>query len=351
LVKGITHKCTVAACDSKYTRPDNLLKHERKCHPGLRPDPVKRNNDKKTTATTSSRRGKGSSKVPCQSGKRPAQTNRGSAPQALLTPAPPAYSTRSSHAVPNLQQAPNDGSLAHDLSDILTSTSTDDRPSFADVRGAGNWLLTVPTPDDPAVGEDQDFQQLHHGLQQAIALAPSHQAADSFLLFGQHDLASYNRANQESWPSSEHLYPPGPAQNYGHSPSPATVSGYLGTTDMSSIPSNQGFDTASSSYFPSTYAYTGPTSIHDPVDAAHHSPLASPFSFQSRSLQSAVSPYSTHQDILTAQEPLPEHQQLAIPVSDASFFPSEEDADSLQELLNWSPPLDEGLVGQSWSDL
>jgi len=320
-------------CKVVCTRNDALLKHERKCQPGLHPDPVKRKKNKTDTATTPSRRANKSSTPRRRPAKRPTPTKLGSAPQTPQTHAPAAHPTQASYTLPDLRQAPNEGSLAHD---------------FFNIRGAGNGLSIPSQSYDPAAGEDQAFQELHNDLQQAVEAAPLHQTVWPFQ-FGQQNLAPYNAVRQEGWPSPQHLYPLRPAHGFGHPLSPVNVSGNLGSTDLSTLPSNQPFDTASSSYFPSTHLYTGPTSIHGPADQPHHSPLASPFSFYSISLHSAASPYNTHQDIPSAQGSFSGYHHQTLPRSDESFVHSQEDNISFLDLYPWSPPLGEDLGPQNQS--
>ncbi|KAI4676933.1 uncharacterized protein J4E84_009233 [Alternaria hordeiaustralica] len=176
-------------CKVVCTRNDALLKHERKCQPGLHPDPVKRKKNKTDTATTPSRRANKSSTPRRRPAKRPTPTKLGSAPQIPQTHAPAAHPTQASYTLPDIQQAPREGSLAHD---------------FFNIRGAGNGLSIPSQSYDPAAGEDQAFQELHNDLQQAVEAAPLHQSVWPFQ-FGQQNLAPYNAVRQEGWPSPQHL--------------------------------------------------------------------------------------------------------------------------------------------------
>ncbi|KAI4950270.1 hypothetical protein J4E91_004927 [Alternaria rosae] len=213
-----TFRCT--GCNKVCGRKDALLKHERKCQPGLHSDPVKRKKDKKATATTPSRKANNRFSPRRPPAKMPAPTNVASAPQTPRTHAPTVFATQASFTVPDLQQPPGMGPLALDFSNIHTSAHTDHEPSVANVWGVGNWVPTPSGPSDPAAGEDQAFKQLHYAMQQAVEAVPSHQAADPFLYLGQHGLAPYNAAQQEGWPSPQHLHPPYPAQGYRRPLSP-----------------------------------------------------------------------------------------------------------------------------------
>jgi len=336
-------------CKVVCTRNDALLKHERKCQPGLHPDPVKRKKNKTDTATTPSRETKARPTPRRRPGKRSVRNNLASAPQTPRTHAPIAHPTQPTNDVIYAQPAPSMGPLALDFSNIHTSAHTDHQPSIADVWGVGNWVPTPSGSPDPAAGEGQAFQQLHYAMQQAVEAVPSHQPVDSFLHLGQHGLALYNAAQQQVWPSPEHLHPSYPAQDYRHPLSPTNVSGDSGSTDPSTLPSNNVFDTASSSYFNPTYPYTGSTSMRGSVDRTQLSPLASPFSFHSISLQSAASPYDTHQDIPSAQGSFSGHHHHAIPRSDGSFVHSQDDEALFPDLPHWSPQLGEDMGPQHWS--
>ncbi|KAI4643308.1 uncharacterized protein J4E79_011248 [Alternaria viburni] len=91
-------------CKVVCTRNDALLKHERKCQPGLHADPVKRKKNKTDTATTPSRRANKSSTPRRRPAKRPTPTKLGSAPQTPQNHAPAAHPTQASYTLPDIQQ-------------------------------------------------------------------------------------------------------------------------------------------------------------------------------------------------------------------------------------------------------
>jgi hypothetical protein len=286
LVEEVTYSCTVGGCHKVFARKDARLKHARKHHPGLHCEPVKRRQGNEAAAI------------------RPRKVRGGQTPHRLSD---------------NKPIQPNSGS---GFDAIGTSTRMAYITELSDSRG-------------------QAFQPIDHIIQPGGDAVPDYDTADRPLHSGERRDLSDGTYHQEDPPSSQYLHPPRADWTYRQLSPLTTTTGYYSSTGMSTQQSNQGFGTATSSYFHPMHSES--TSVQGLEDPVLYSPSASPCRRHPARLQSQLPPYSASLDIPPIEESLPQDYLQHRPGSDASILLSHIDPELFPQSLEWPSLLDEEL--------
>ena len=277
--KGGPYTCTADGCYRVFARQDARLKHARKHHPGLCPEPTlrKQGRERESTTSQSVKDGAAATGHP-RSNPRPIQSIQtherlyGSPPRSgTSTPMPLTLDTDAAQWLPPVSMHVTGTKPTFSTKGTPMGSTGVSNIAF----DIGQWLPTSPRTsvcESSIVHEAR--QKLQREVNSSIEVGELPRAAR--LVF-----ASLH-ANLNP-PHARHI-DTAYATPVRNPRSPSASNEYYVAASMSTQPSSQGFDDASSQYRMSMQ--TDPSSVYDPVNQMLLSPFATPSDYHRTSVSS-----------------------------------------------------------------